>query len=293
MMAQSADLCPADKILYSLRDVTGTVANKSLITASIVSKKWAEGISSIVFDVKCGQAAFMTDYKKAKELAESLCAVSTKAGLTAKASITQMDAALGSKIGHSLEVLECVQILKNEFQSEQEKNISSLLTDLCIHLTAQMLIASGLQTTMASARQSCISALDSGRAYECFQKMLSLQGADSDWEKMFNKKVNKKTITSTQSGYLKKMNSRIFGELSPTLKMGRNTLEDKLTLENGIDIHVIEGQRIKYGDELFTVHYNDNTELPNSFFKTLLEKGFTFSSQEQKPKNTLIIEEIS
>lgn len=156
MMSQSETLCPADRKLYSLRDVTATVESLPLITGSIVSKKWAAGVENIVYDVKCGSAAFMNTRAQAKALAESLVKVSKLAGMNASALITRMEEPLGAFIGNALEVRECASILRNEFPTDHHEFLAAPLTQLCCRFAAEMCLLSGHISSLEEAYEAAL-----------------------------------------------------------------------------------------------------------------------------------------
>ena len=256
MMAQSDSICPADKILYALRDVSGTVESVGLITASIVSKKWAEGVDSILFDVKFGSAAFMPTLAKAKELASSLIATSQKAGLRASAALTRMEEPLGWAIGNALEIEECLEILSDNYQSPRRRELSAPLKELCIDLVAKMSLEHQLFPSFEEAKQQTQAKLSSHQALERFYLMLKAQGADPNWQ---NKQVpahNNVTISSPASGYIHNIHSKNLGLAGRKIKMGRYQLSDSLDYASGYELFVRPGDYVSKGDPLLSIKHN-------------------------------------
>src|SRR5678816_2779884 len=170
IIGQTAALAPADKKLYALRDVTATVESIPLISASIMSKKLAEGSNALVLDVKCGDGAFMKDPDRARQLATSMVAIGRQAGVRTEAVITDMDVPLGRAVGNALEIVECLDTLKGKGPAE--------VTEAVTHLAARMVVLAGQESSEAAATHRVADALSSGRALETFAKMIERQGGD-------------------------------------------------------------------------------------------------------------------
>src|SRR6185436_9152001 len=166
-------IAPADKKMYALRDATSTVEAIPLIVASIISKKGAAGLGAMVIDVKVGNGAFMRDESRAKALAHALVRTGNSCGIRTRALLTDMNQPLGRAVGNSVEVLECIQILRNEMIEGARP-----VLDLSVELSAQMLLLAGVEQNLESARQRVQKALDSGDALECLRKNISAQGGD-------------------------------------------------------------------------------------------------------------------
>ena len=169
---QTEDLCPADRKLYALRDVTGTVESIPLIASSIMSKKLAEGIDALVLDVKVGKGAFMGTLDDARELARTMVRIGTGRGKKVKALISAMDAPLGRTAGNAIEVVESVELLRGEGPGD--------LRSVVVHLTAWMLVLGGVESDHGEALARCERALDSGEAFERMLRVVELQGGDPD-----------------------------------------------------------------------------------------------------------------
>jgi len=254
MMAQSPDLCPADRKLYSLRDVTATIESVPLITASIVSKKWAEGVDAIVFDVKCGSAAFMDTLAKAQELSHSLVRVAQGAGLRALASITRMDEPLGTCIGNALEVRESLWILENSYPTENQTRLATPLRNLCVDLAAQMAVLAGTRKDLDATRRECLDLLENGRARTIFESMVRAQGAIDGWQDHLAKTENVYVLRAPRSGTLVRIASRVFGVVGLKCGVGRQRTEDVIDPATGFEICVGVGDTVTKGQALLIMH---------------------------------------
>lgn len=290
IISQSEDICPADKKLYSLRDVTGTVESLELITASIVSKKWSEGLDGIVFDVKCGCSAFMEDIEHARSLARSLVGVCKQGGMNARALITHMEEPLGAFVGNALEIKESLMILSGEFENDQQKKLAQPLTDLCLELAAHMAVVSGLSSDLEAMRELAREKLASKSALEKFTALMRVQGAKSGWQDMLPKASRSLTITSDRSGFIKRINGRIYGLVGIKHAMGRKQTEDQLDYGVGFETHVARGDKVEKNQPLVTFFYNKDCDLTE--LTCQLRKGFDISDTGSI-LDSLVIELIS
>lgn len=281
LMAQSANLVPADKKLYSLRDVTGTVEELGLITGSIVSKKWAAGVEHIVYDVKCGSGAFMPDLASATKLAQSLVRVSKLAKMNASALITRMEEPLGAFVGNSLEVLESYSILKNEFPTPQHRTMALSLSDLCCTLVAEMAVLSKTRSNFEAAKGECHRHIESGAALAAFEKLLRAQGASARWKEDLPRASKIMELKSPRSGTLARVNGRSLGILGLQMGVGRAKSEDKIDPSLGFEILARPGQRLAQGQTLGFLHTREG--LPNLEIMASFELAFSFS--EEMPAN--------
>lgn len=211
IIGQTAQFAPADKRLYAIRDVTATVESIPLITASILSKKLAAGLQGLVLDVKYGNGAFMAEKPMAEALAQSLYDVATAAGLPLKPVLTDMNSVLGHAAGNGVEVIEAVDYLQG---TRREQN----LHDVTITLVAEMLVLGGLVTDAQEGRLRALDALDSGRAFEIFEKMIRAQGGNL---KHIARAPYTVDIIADRDGVLSKMNTRAIGVLLVEMKAGR------------------------------------------------------------------------
>jgi pyrimidine-nucleoside phosphorylase len=286
MIGQTKDVAPADKALYSLRDVTSTVESIPLITASILSKKLAEGISGLVMDVKAGLGAFMKSHEQAKALAESLVRVGTANGLKMTALITAMDTPLGRFVGNSLEVIESIKVLKGQSSDCPD------LAHLSVLLAARMVQLAGLANTPTEAETKVRAALNSGMALEVFRKCIEEQGGDPyviDEPQRLSQAVHQIEVKAFGSGYIGQMNAEHVGVAAMQLGAGRNRAEDAVDHAVGIILRAKPGEKVGTGDTVFEAHFNEERNLTAAL--DLLNGCYTV--QDEKPVNSpLIIEEI-
>ena len=247
---QTARMVPADKAMYSLRDVTGTVPSIPLITASILSKKLAENLQALVLDVKFGAAAFMPTLDKAKELATAMVALGNECGVNTRALITGMDAPLGRVAGNWLEVKESVQCLEGGGPAD--------LRELVIAFAAHLLVQTGKAKSVDEARSLATKCLVHGRPREKWNEMLAAQGADLD---AFHKKLSHdhtapavKELAAPHGGHLASCNARIIGEVVRDLGGGRLTKDAATQPEVGLDMIAAVGDVVSFGSILCRVH---------------------------------------
>ncbi len=256
--APTGDICPADRKLYALRDVTATVESIPLITASIMSKKLAGGSDALVLDVKCGGGAFMKTPEDSKALAQSMVNVGKAHGVKIKALITRMEEPLGWAIGNALEVVESVEILKG-MHGESD------LAQMSFRLAAEMLVLGGVAKNLAEAQALVKESVASGRAMEAFRKWTTFNGGDAASLDDFSRlpqpgKVVE--IKATHDGWIQAVDSRALGLLGMELGAGRRSKNDVLDLGVGIRLHHNVGDRVKIGDTLFTVYAKQGSEIP-------------------------------
>lgn len=259
MIGQTADIAPVDKKLYALRDVTATVESIPLIAASIMSKKMAEGLDGLVLDVKCGDGAFMKLEREAHALAAAMCETGRAAGVNTIALVTSMDEPLGYAVGNSLEVIECIEILKSE-----DKPQSADLKELSLELTAQMLIAGHIETEINKARLRVSKALESGAARDKFIESVTAQGG---WEAIvydttqLPQACNTVDVKAESGGYVTSLAAESVGVASMLLGAGRMRMEDKIDSAVGITLHKKIGDKVEAGETLATLHYNEAKNL--------------------------------
>jgi len=249
IIGQTGSLAPADKKLYALRDVTGTVPSIPLITASIMSKKLAEGADSLVFDVKCGRAAFMKTESDATALAESLINVGRALGRKTGAIITHMDQPLGRTAGNAVEVIEAIETLKGAGPAD-----TRLLT---IELTALMTVLSGVYPDLPAAREKLTALLDSGAALECFKKMVQEQGGDTaviDDYTQFPQPGATVEIKAHAAGFVQDVNADTIGRVVLQLGGGRQKTDDVIDPAAGVDSLVQQGEPVEKGTLLMRLH---------------------------------------
>ena len=274
--AAGGGLAPADKKLYALRDVTGTVQAIPLIASSIMSKKIAEGTSALVLDVKTGSGAFMSDPKKASELARVMVDLGTRAGVKTRALVTAMDVPLGLTAGNALEVRESVEVLAGGGPSD--------VVELTIVLAREMLDAAGIKQLMDPA-----DALKNGSAMDSWKKMIRAQGGDPD-AKLPVAKENVK-ILADKDGTLSSMDAMSVGIAAWRLGAGRSKQGEKVSFGAGIEIHAKPGAQVKQGDLIYTLHADESARFDRA--QSALQNSIVISQDGSvAPRLPLILEKI-
>ncbi|MBC7465467.1 MAG: thymidine phosphorylase [Bdellovibrio sp.] len=288
-IGQTKDICPADKKIYALRDVTATVESLPLICASIMSKKMAEGIDGLVLDVKFGSGAFMKTPAKAKELAQALMAIGQGYGKKVVAMLTSMEQPLGRFSGNSLEVFECLEIMKNKkFISADGIDLYEDTRELSLQLSAHMIFMSGKTASLADAYNLAAEMLVSGKALKKFEEMCAAQGGDI--HKLPSAKNKSAVVQTKASGFLQAYNVEKIGLAGICLRAGRQKTDDVLNLVSGIEFHKKIGDPINMNDVIFTIHGDE----PQLFKEAedLLQTCFEISLQKPAPhvliKETLL-----
>jgi pyrimidine-nucleoside phosphorylase len=251
MIGQTAEIAPADRKLYALRDVTGTVESPYLICASIMSKKLAEGIDALVLDVKTGSGAFMKNEKDAVFLAELMVETGERMGKQMVALITDMDQPLGNMIGNALEVVECVEVLRGKGPSD--------LRELCLETAGWMLYLGGASSSVAEGKQQSAKLISSGKALDKFRQMVDLQGGDArvvDETERLPLAQHTMQVASAKAGFIASMQCENIGTACVILGGGRERKEDSVDPSVGIVLHKKVGDRIASGEPLATIYYN-------------------------------------
>jgi pyrimidine-nucleoside phosphorylase len=251
MIGQTAEIAPADRKLYALRDVTGTVESPYLICASIMSKKLAEGIDALVLDVKTGSGAFMKSESDAVFLAELMVETGERMGKQMVALITDMNQPLGNMIGNALEVVEVVEVLRGDGPDD--------LRELCIELGGWMLHLGGVCPTVADGKRQSAKLISSGKALEKFREMVELQGGDArviDDATRLPQARHILQVTSAKAGYLASIQCEQVGSACVILGGGRERKEDSVDPAVGIVLHKKVGDRVAAGEPLATIYYN-------------------------------------
>ena len=256
VIGQSGNLTPADKKLYALRDVTGTVNSISLIASSIMSKKIAAGADAIVLDVKTGDGAFMKTQEDAEELAHAMVRIGNHVGRKTIAIISDMSQPLGFAIGNALEVKEAIETLQGKGPKD--------LTELVLTLGSQMVILAGKAKTSEEAKEMLLDAIHSGKALAKFKEFLANQGGDAsivdDLTKLPQAKY-KIELPAKQSGYISRMVADEIGVASMILGAGRATKEDVIDLAVGLVLHKKVGDKVEEGESILTIYSNrENVE---------------------------------
>ncbi|WP_340118499.1 thymidine phosphorylase [Pelagibius sp. 7325] len=269
IIGQTADLAPADRRLYAVRDVTATVESIPLITASILSKKLAAGLDGLVMDVKVGNGAFASSMQMADDLAESIVSVATGAGLPTTALITDMNQPLGRSAGNALEVLECVEMLAGEGGDGR-------LREVTLALAAEMLLLGGLAGDDGAARKKAEAALTSGRAAACFDAMVVALGGPADFmaraKDLLPKAPVVRAVQAKAAGVVSACDTRAVGLAVIALGGGRRRVEDRIDPAVGIDDILPLGQVVTAADPIAVVHAAD--EAGAEAAAEILQKAF-------------------
>jgi len=250
IIGQSAALVPADKALYALRDVTGTVESVPLIAASVMSKKLAEGGNAILLDVKCGDGAFMKSPVDAEALARAMVAIGTHAGVRTEAFITEMDAPLGRSVGNALEILECLDLLRGKGPAD--------LISLVARLAARIVVLGGAQPDEAAARAAVDRAVASGAALDVFQRMVECQGGNPrivDDPSLLPQAPGVAIVSAPRSGIVSAIGAMGVGRASHVLGAGRSRVGEAVDHAVGVRLLVDRGARVREGEPLAELHH--------------------------------------
>jgi pyrimidine-nucleoside phosphorylase len=280
MISQTADVAPADKTLYALRDVTGTVESIPLITASILSKKLAEGISALVMDVKCGRGAFMKTLPKARQLAESLVRVGRANGLKIEAVITDMESPLGVGIGNAIEVQECLGILESG-------QVKGRLAELSVLLSAKMLKLAGAATSDAEGEAKIRAVLANHSALAKFHQLCAAQGGDLSQLTQTPKKID--VFLAERSGYITDLDAEKIGMAAMVLGAGRERAEDKVDPVAKIECLEL-GAKVSPGNVICHLATDRPERLADA--RRLLAEAITIGA-EPPPQRPLVLETIT
>lgn len=251
LMGQTPEIAPADRLIYALRDVTATIDCIPLITASIMSKKLAEGAEGIVFDIKHGSGAFMRERKQARALAKSLLATAKRFKRRGVALLTDMSQPLGNEVGHTLELQESVRTLRGQGPTD--------LTELSVELAAHMAVLAGTEKSLPQARKKARSTLHDGRALDKFAELLGWQGGNpaiAFKPESLPVAPEKTVVRAPRGGWIKSFDNELVGHLLIELGGGRKTKEDQLDLTVGFTFHAKVGARLAKGDPIMTIHHH-------------------------------------
>lgn len=284
VIGQSGNLCPADKRLYALRDVTATVESIPLIAASVMSKKIAAGADRILLDVKIGSGAFMKTLEDARALAEEMVKIGKHAGRKTTALITEMDAPLGKNIGNALEILEVCEVLRGNGPGD--------LTDLCLTLAAHMILLGERAESLAQARIQAEQAVSSGVALKKLAEMVTLQGGDAAYitgAARFALSPVEYTVKALKGGYITALNAESCGMAAVELGAGRENKDSQIDFGAGIILEKNKGDQVEKGDVLARL-YARNEELCREAAELLLS-AYAFGDA-QPPKQPSVRMEI-
>jgi pyrimidine-nucleoside phosphorylase len=284
MIGQTTEIAPADRILYSLRDVTATVESIPLITASILSKKIAEGIQGLIMDVKTGMGAFMPEVAKARKLAKSIVNTARKSGIHCQAIITNMDSPLGYKIGNSLEIQECIEILKGNGPEDTR--------ELSINLAAKMVQMGGIKPDLNEATRLVRDKLANGEGLAKFSALIQAQGGDPrviDNPNMLEVSTQTFEIKALESGWLNAIDASKLGWAACHLGAGRDKAEASVDAGVGIILHRKPSCRVTKGDIIMELRHRNGKGLEKA--SELCQHSLVIDEKPQSEIH-LILEEI-
>jgi len=284
LIGQTAQIAPADKKLYALRDVTGTIENVPLISASIMSKKIAEGIGALVLDVKCGKGAFMKTREDARRLAKSLVAIGTAAGVQTQAVITAMNWPIGSAVGNANEVIECIELLKGDGCADLLEN--------SLELSERMLVVAGVARDRADAAAMCRRAIDSGAALERLRAIIERQGGNPrviDDYTLMPQAAEEHVMRAEIDGFVTDLDAGLIGRAVVVLGGGRDEVEDDIDHGVGVTIAATVGDAVRKGDPVMRVRYMSEDRLEDAL---PLLMSATRIGDTPRPPSPLVIEEV-
>ena len=279
LIGQTAEIAPADKKIYALRDATSTVENTGLICASIMSKKLAEGLDALVLDVKTGSGAFMKREEDAVQLAELMVDAGQNMGKRMVALITDMNQPLGCAAGHANEIAECIEVLNGRGPAD--------VRELSVELSAWMFYLGEKTKTVEEGRKLAERMISSAEALEKFRQCIGLQGGDErviDQPDLLPKAVSAVDVASSASGTIMTTNCERFGIALAMLGGGRETKEDRIDHAVGLEFHKRIGERVEKGEPLATIHYNSDAKLAEA--KRMVAESFVIdqdSGGQAKP----------
>ncbi len=281
LIGQTSQIAPADKKLYALRDVTGTVESIPLISASIMSKKIAEGIDALVLDVKTGRGAFMKTEADSRRLAESLVSIGNASGVRTEAIITAMDAPLGRAVGNALEVIESIDVLKGRGPQD--------LIDVSVELAARMLVLGKVADDVAAARQQVRLAIASGAGLDRFRQIIEVQGGDprvvDDYQRLPHV-AGRHVVTASRAGYVTALDAELVGRASVALGAGRDRVEDPVDPAVGIMVVATPGDEVRAGQPVLELHYRDRARLLTAI--RLTSQAITMGDEPPAPRRLIV-----
>ena len=286
MTVQTSEIAPADKKLYALRDVTGTVPSIPLIVASILSKKLAEGADALVFDVKCGRGAFMKTSDQAVALANALVGGAKGAGRKACALVTSMDEPLGFAVGNALEVRESIDVLKGEGRQPAD------IVELSVEFAARM-VALVKDLPVDDARKECRDNLRNGKAYAVFAEMVKLHGGDlAEFERIYadGGGASSVEVLAPASGYISDIDAETVARVAFNLGAGRAKTGDEIDMSAGVLLSVAHGDKVEKGQTLAKLFAKDRAALLDVEAKSLVS-AFAISGEALSVRR-LILEAI-
>lgn len=277
MAGQSESIVPADRRMYALRDVTGTVPSIDLISSSIMSKKLAEDLDGLVLDVKVGTGAFMKHEAAGRKLAETMVGIGRSQGTPAVALLTDMNQPLGNQIGNANEIRESIAVLNGEGPDD--------LVEIVLALGAEMLILGGVTDNSAAARSMLNATITSGTAMETFIRMVIAQGGDPsviESPELLASAANEWVFTSVTPGYVTQCDALDLGMAALRLGAGRERKEDDIDPGVGIELHAKFGDEVSAGTPLATVRYNSSDALVDA--QAMVQRAYVVSEDRPQPR---------
>lgn len=284
LIGQTKEIAPADKKIYALRDVTATIESIPLITASIMSKKLAEGAKGIVMDIKTGNGAFMAKLSDAKKLAESIRQTGLRFDKNMMTIISDMNEPLGHAVGNTLEIIECIETLKNNGPKD--------LTDLSLSLAGGMIYLAGLAKTHKEAIAKAQIALESGAALEKFRELIKNQGGDESVIDDYSRMPQTKTrfeVKALKTGFISAMDCKALGMHCVQLGGGRQKTSDKIDFAVGFIMNKKIGDKVKKGDSLVTLHIHESQiEIAKKIAEEMSKKNIIIKATKPAKKKLII-----
>ena len=281
IISQTANLTPADKKIYELRDVTSTIDSIPLIAASVVSKKFAAGSNIIVLDVKCGSGAFMKTLEEAEKLSVTMAEIGKRAGKPVICVITSMEQPLGNTVGNGIEVYESVETLQNKGPSD--------LTELCLYLGAISLIQAGKVKTIEEGKELLSQKLKDGSAFEKFKQIIKAQNGDISYLEDPDILIGTKfqyELVSESSGYINGLDALTVAKASKALGTGREKKEDPIDYTAGVRLYKKTGDPITKGEPLAKIYANSEQSGQNA--KEILNQAYEISSEKPQIPDLII-----
>jgi len=285
LIGQTAEIAPADKFLYALRDATSTVESIPLLASSIMSKKLAEGIDGLVLDVKTGDGAFLTELEDARRLAETMCDIGHAMGKKVVALITRMDQPLGRAVGNAVEVVESLACLRGEGPDD--------LIEVSLLLAAEMVLLAGLAETIDEARAACVRTIEDGSALDRFRRLIAAQGGDArvvDEPGLLPQARRAIELESKRAGFVHALTARPIGVATMLLGAGRARVDSTIDPAVGLILHKKIGDRVEIGESLCTVLVNDEAELPKAL--VMIEDAYRMADEPVDGPTTLVVERL-
>lgn len=286
MIGQTSEIAPADKLIYALRDVTATIESIPLITASIMSKKLAEGAQGIVMDIKTGNGAFMAKLSDAKKLAESIRQTGLRFNKNMMTMITDMSEPLGNAVGNSLEIIESIETLKSRGPKD--------ITEISLALAGGMIYLAGLAKSHKEGIRLANEALDSGAALEKFREFIRDQGGDErviDDYTLLPQTKSTYLVLATKNGFVTKMDCKALGLHCVSLGGGRQKTTDLIDFGVGFVMNKKIGDKVKKGEVLATIHHHDNQIKTVEYIaESMIKKDIVIQATKPRSKKKLIIE---